>query len=167
MPSACAPSRSPCSRNTLRPRVGKCSTVSIPTCSWTSRQAAQALIRIFAIGESATSIAVAPASRNVWAAATSWAALKDRGGSISTVITSARASIAAWSAVGATAARAGTSAAGAGGGKVTVALGPRWWSSAAIAAVWAGPVPQQPPTIVTPSSSSARTTSATYSGVAG
>ena len=117
MPSACAPSRSPCSRNTLRPRVGKCSTVSIPTCSWTSRQAAQALIRIFAIGESATSIAVAPASRSVWAAATSWAALKDRGGSISTVITSARASIAAWSAVGATAARAGTSTAGAGGGK--------------------------------------------------
>ena len=91
MPSACAPSRSPCSRRRLRPRVGKCSTVSIPTCSWTSRQAAQALIRIFAIGESATSIASAPASRSVLAAATSCAALNERGGSISTVTTNAPA----------------------------------------------------------------------------
>jgi glycosyltransferase involved in cell wall biosynthesis len=52
-----------------------------------SRQAAQALMRIFAIGESATSMTSAPAWPSVVAAATSLAALKDRGGSISTAIT--------------------------------------------------------------------------------
>ncbi len=87
MPSAWAPSRSPCSRSRFRPRVGKCSTVSMPASSWIVRQAAQALMRIFAMGESATSTTSAPASRSVVAAATSVATLVDRGGSISTATT--------------------------------------------------------------------------------
>src|SRR3954451_3861888 len=101
----------------LRPRVGKWRTVSMPTCSWTRRQAAHALIRIFAIGESATSIAVAPASRSVAAAATSCAALNERGGSISTVTTRSPAAMAACNLVGGVAVAAdGLGAPGGGGG---------------------------------------------------
>ena len=60
-------------------------------------------MRILAMGESATSIASAPASRSVEAAATSSAALNDRGGSISTVTTKAPEPSRSCSAVGASA----------------------------------------------------------------
>ena len=133
----------------------------MPTCSCTRRQAAQALIRILAIGESATSIAVTPASRSVPAAATSCAALNDRGGSISTVTTKSPAAIAACSFVGGAVVAADVSAATTGAGSSTRAWGPRSRTASAIARVCAGPVPQQPPMIATPSSRSARAISPT------
>ena len=58
--SAWAASRSPCTRSRLRPRVGKCSTVSIPMLRWIRLQTAHGLMRMRAMGLSATLITSAP-----------------------------------------------------------------------------------------------------------
>ena len=106
----------------------------MPASSCTSRHAAQALMRILAIGESATSTTSAPASRRVAAAAIKVATLVDLGGSISTATTNRPAASERWRTVVATAGVAeGTS--GAGGGVSMWALGPRSRIASAIAAV--------------------------------
>ena len=85
----------------------------MPASSCTSRHAAQALMRILAIGESATSTTSAPASRRVAAAAIKVATLVDLGGSISTATTNRPAASERWRTVVATAGSEGTSGAGA------------------------------------------------------
>ncbi len=87
MPRAWAASRSPWTRSRLRPRVGKCRTVSTPTWRWTRSQTAQGLMRMRAMGLSATLITSAPASASRLAPASSLWVERPRGGSISTATT--------------------------------------------------------------------------------
>ena len=87
MPSACAASKSPCTRSKLRPRVGKCSVVSMPTSSSMRWHTAHGLMRIRARGLSVMSTTSAPACATRRAPANTLRRLTPRGGEISTAKT--------------------------------------------------------------------------------
>ena len=130
----------------------------MPTCSWISRQAAHGLMRILAIGLSATSITSAPVSASVSAPASIPAVENPRGGSISTATTKRLSASFAFSSVGAEACSRGISDSA--NGTVHATEVPGCSNTSAIARVWAGPVPQQPPIMATPSARNRRAFSA-------
>ncbi len=150
MSKACAASKSPCTRKMLRPRVGKCSTVSRPTSFWMRWQTAQGLIRIRAMGLSATLMTSAPTSASRLAPASSLRLEMVCGGSISTEMMNLPAANFCASCVGCSSGETGVSV----GTYLSTARsssGPGGASKAArIAAMWAGVVPQQPPMSAAP-----------------
>ena len=181
-PSAWAPSSSDSSAMRFRSRVVQWTRHSTSTSCWIPKATAIAPIRTLAIAESDTLTTSVPASRRSRAASSVRSMRMLRGGSISTEITNRRSASAAARRVGGwrSASAADVSTIGARGVAIAgiasraaaracalrVSVPVTAARPAAIAATCSGVVPQQPPTMRAPASSSRGTMDAKYGGSA-